>query len=399
MKYLAFLIIFTSCFQSNARLSDYLSLEEQEKSLEKKLDPTEKAYCASNDVDDSHFDLKSITWYSQHISKNFQVFRKPTNLTRLSSIIEQKMINHAVRGHTVATYRLISEARPRTFNNKKYTSVAKYIKDYSSELARYIKASSECFGLDPYIYTALIEQESLFEISATSHTGAAGLTQFTTPALREISWHTRDVKNDLVEESLALFEGKEIDEDIYLYDTNSKADAHKALLYNLYKTVIHHQEARSCMEDKLGHKINLYFEKLDRRNLSKPYITGFDENVSNTKFAKTYGNSMKNLMRKDLGMAVYYGASFLNLQFSRTCFRFDLKNKFSEKDPRSCSSMFIDLNRCDSQNFSGILETEIIEKSIRAYNGASPEEQATYFKRIKAYSHEAYFETLGIRAD
>lgn len=57
----------------------------------------------------------------------------------------------------------------------------------NNELAWKIYSVSQCFEIDPYLFTSLIYQESAFNEVAESSTGAAGLTQFTTIGIKEVN--------------------------------------------------------------------------------------------------------------------------------------------------------------------------------------------------------------------
>lgn len=58
----------------------------------------------------------------------------------------------------------------------------------TKELAKRIAGVSYCFELDPFVYTALIHKESInYYQRAKSPTGASGLTQFTTIAVKEVN--------------------------------------------------------------------------------------------------------------------------------------------------------------------------------------------------------------------
>jgi hypothetical protein len=54
------------------------------------------------------------------------------------------------------------------------------------QLATEIVKASYCFGTDPFVVTSKIRQESRFDMTSISNTGAIGLTQLTTPGLEEI---------------------------------------------------------------------------------------------------------------------------------------------------------------------------------------------------------------------
>ncbi len=54
------------------------------------------------------------------------------------------------------------------------------------ELAIEITRASYCFGTDPFVVSSKIRQESRFDMSAVSNTGAIGLTQLTAVGLKEI---------------------------------------------------------------------------------------------------------------------------------------------------------------------------------------------------------------------
>ncbi|OYZ20768.1 MAG: hypothetical protein B7Y39_10375 [Bdellovibrio sp. 28-41-41] len=53
------------------------------------------------------------------------------------------------------------------------------------ELAAEITKASYCFGTDPFVVTSKIRQESRFDMSSVSNTGAIGLTQMTALGLKE----------------------------------------------------------------------------------------------------------------------------------------------------------------------------------------------------------------------
>ena len=53
-------------------------------------------------------------------------------------------------------------------------------------LSRQIVRASECFDLDPMVFTALIWRESHFRHQSQSETGAVGLTQLTTTGIHEV---------------------------------------------------------------------------------------------------------------------------------------------------------------------------------------------------------------------
>lgn len=73
-------------------------------------------------------------------------------------------------------------------------SLAKDIKKINYKLsseettlyAKQILKVSQCFKIDPWVLTGLIQKESAFKKEAISPTGAAGLTQFTTLGFKEV---------------------------------------------------------------------------------------------------------------------------------------------------------------------------------------------------------------------
>lgn len=58
----------------------------------------------------------------------------------------------------------------------------------NSTLARDILKSARAYGVDPFIFTALIEKESQFRVNAVGSGGDSGLTQFTTIAVKEVTY-------------------------------------------------------------------------------------------------------------------------------------------------------------------------------------------------------------------
>lgn len=59
--------------------------------------------------------------------------------------------------------------------------------DERVELASNIIRITKCFGIDPWVFTGLVDKESSFRAKVVSPTGAAGLTQFTSIALKEVN--------------------------------------------------------------------------------------------------------------------------------------------------------------------------------------------------------------------
>lgn len=55
------------------------------------------------------------------------------------------------------------------------------------EIAQQVIKISSCFKVDPWLLTALIQKESSFKKDAVSATNAAGLTQFTTSGFKEVN--------------------------------------------------------------------------------------------------------------------------------------------------------------------------------------------------------------------
>ncbi len=53
-------------------------------------------------------------------------------------------------------------------------------------LSRQIQKASQCFELDPFVFTALVWRESNFRQQSKSPTGAVGLTQLTRPGVQEV---------------------------------------------------------------------------------------------------------------------------------------------------------------------------------------------------------------------
>ena len=74
-------------------------------------------------------------------------------------------------------------------------SLSRNIKTINSNLeneeaktyAKKILEVSQCFKIDPWVLTALIQKESSFKKDAISPTGAAGLTQFTAAGFKEVN--------------------------------------------------------------------------------------------------------------------------------------------------------------------------------------------------------------------
>ncbi len=96
-------------------------------------------------------------------------------------------------------YRLPSESVSKDFTLMKLSPekdyLVKYIiktnykipKDEAQLIAENIIKASACFDIDPWILTGLIQKESSFKKDAVSPTNAAGLTQFTSLGFKEVN--------------------------------------------------------------------------------------------------------------------------------------------------------------------------------------------------------------------
>lgn len=63
----------------------------------------------------------------------------------------------------------------------------KIASEEAAKISNNVLTISDCLGLDPWILTGLIQKESSFSRTATSPTGAVGLTQFTTIGIKEVN--------------------------------------------------------------------------------------------------------------------------------------------------------------------------------------------------------------------
>lgn len=96
-------------------------------------------------------------------------------------------------------FRLPLDSISRDFSLMKLTPKAELIHTYilktnyripkeeARDIAEAIVLVSECFQVDPWILTGLIQKESSFKKDAISPTGAAGLTQFTGIGFKEVN--------------------------------------------------------------------------------------------------------------------------------------------------------------------------------------------------------------------
>lgn len=96
-------------------------------------------------------------------------------------------------------FRLGSNSLSKKFFLMKKTPSPDFISDYIKkinssvpideglEISTEILRSANCFQIDPWILTSLIQKESSFKKTATSPTNAAGLTQFTTFGFKEVN--------------------------------------------------------------------------------------------------------------------------------------------------------------------------------------------------------------------
>ena len=60
-------------------------------------------------------------------------------------------------------------------------------RSHPEQMAILILDAANAFGLDPFIFAAMIEKESTYNINARSHTGAVGLGQFTNIGKKELT--------------------------------------------------------------------------------------------------------------------------------------------------------------------------------------------------------------------
>lgn len=96
-------------------------------------------------------------------------------------------------------FRLPLESVSKNFALMKLTPTNELLKNYiiktnfritpneADQISAQILDVSECFEIDPWILTGLIQKESSFNRNAVSPTGAAGLTQFTSMGFKEVN--------------------------------------------------------------------------------------------------------------------------------------------------------------------------------------------------------------------
>ena len=77
-------------------------------------------------------------------------------------------------------------------DQKTLENIIKYYrkKEDARRLSHKIIVVSKNFGIDPFLFAALIRTESLFNPYAVSPTGCVGLTQFCTPGIEEVNYQT-----------------------------------------------------------------------------------------------------------------------------------------------------------------------------------------------------------------
>lgn len=98
--------------------------------------------------------------FRMRIERNFQLKTEP-NRKRIASVIQ----------------RAINEANPKHEGLSVYDI---------NQLTREVVTTSQCYGIDPVVYTGLIWRESNFKQKAVSERNARGLTQMTSRGIEEV---------------------------------------------------------------------------------------------------------------------------------------------------------------------------------------------------------------------
>lgn len=210
-----------------------------------------------------------------------------------------------------------------------HDQIAKHIRKVNSALSRTQSTAiatdiieiSECFKIDPWLYTGLIQKESSFRQTVSSPTGAAGFTQFTTLGLKEVNdqlgmrgrtgahyksiqYFTQKIKNCVDPTWIDLWDRvnvAESDPEFYkLLKEEIKSDTRAAIAYGaiLLKTYVARVDDRADDENKKMQKSEIYYDALQ--------IYNGEEGDAKVRYAKNVFKNMKSLYPKDLNF------SFLN---------------------------------------------------------------------------------------
>ncbi|MBL7544862.1 MAG: hypothetical protein JNL11_13675 [Bdellovibrionaceae bacterium] len=143
--------------------------------------PINAGYFIEKEILDDSFFLYEITGFVFRPLKNRTPFKLASNLKNSFSPLLlplETYITEQKKGAMIECEENPTPGCAGSFDSLNGISEA--------ELALEISKSSYCFGTDPFIITSKIRQESRFDMASVSATGAIGLTQLTTPGLKEI---------------------------------------------------------------------------------------------------------------------------------------------------------------------------------------------------------------------
>lgn len=186
----------------------------------------------------------------------------------------------------------------------------KISKEDAFDIATNVVKVSNCFKVDPWVLTGLIQKESSFTRDAVSPTNAAGLTQFTSSGFKEVNDQLGFRGNDSATDAAILFFNTQIlecvdpnwinlwvkvgvpesDEDFYnLSKEEIKKDVQTAVVYGaiLLKTYVAYADIKASKLEKHPSMSETYFQALQ--------IYNGEEGDAKVKYAKGIFLNLKSL--------------------------------------------------------------------------------------------------------
>lgn len=174
---------------------------------------------------------------------------------------------------------------------------------------------ADCFKIDPWLYTALIQKESSFRQSVSSPTGAVGLTQFTSIGLKEVNdqlgirgragahaksiqYFTQKIKNCVDPSWIDLWRRVNVpeeDPEFYkLLKEEIKMDTRAAITYGavLLKTYVARIDDKAEDERRKMQKSEIYYNALQ--------IYNGEEGDAKVRYAKSVFDNLKKLYPNEL---------------------------------------------------------------------------------------------------
>ncbi len=139
----------------------------------------------------------------------YSIAHYPQQYQKLINFLKNERLNYSkmstLKDKQPSVYRRIQPSK-MTFdhNQRKDELRANRIASIAKSLAKNLITVSKCFNIDVYMFTALLQKESIFSPLAISPTGAIGLGQLVSPGITEAMMQSGEISNEARNDTIAF---------------------------------------------------------------------------------------------------------------------------------------------------------------------------------------------------